>query len=305
MPSTKKKSPMQLFKEAVALREEKALRYEKMKKKDGTNGLKLVTELSELDILIPKLESFKDEDLPLSIGNKSFLAGVYCKEKYNKWSPSKDIGSRQTEKGKEAEPVALALVSVLDNILLDKNEERVEDDWFSGHPDAFEGENMKNAEIIHDVKCPWDIETFFSYLGKPLPEIYYWQMQGYMALTGAKVSYVHFCLVNTPERFIKDAADRLLRNMNVISELSPEYVKMQEELINNMTFTDIPHNERRIKFIVERNDEDIEIARKRVEKCRLYLAEYENLHLNYDATSSTVRSVTGQEDEMYLEKEFL
>lgn len=281
------KTPLQQLKEAVALREDKSAMYEKLKTKDGPRGIKLTSEMADLDILIPKLEICKDEEVPLSTGCKSFLAGVYAYEKYGKWSPSKDIGSRQTEKGKEVEPDGLALVSVLDGVILEKNETRIEDNWFSGLPDAFEGPNVAQAEIVHDIKCPWDIESFFSVLGKPLSEQYYWQMQGYMALTDAKVAYVHFCLVNTPERFIKDTADKLLRVLNVVSNESPAFKQAEMELWNNMTFTDIPPEDRRIKFIVERNDEDIELARKRVEQCRSYLEQFENLHTSYDVFSST------------------
>lgn len=276
------KTNYDIWQEAVAERDKKNAAYEKLKNKNGSNGSKWLARLDELDLLIPELEKKKDivEEPPLSKGCKTFLSGLYATEKYHKWSPNKDIGSKHTEKGKEVEPEALAMVSVLDNVLLFKNEERVDDGHFSGLPDSFEGENIREATIVHDVKCPWDIETFFSYLGKELPPVYYWQMQGYMALTGAKIAKVHFCLVNTPQHQIKRALDSLLSRMNVISELSPEFIKAQNELINNMTFDDIDLPERRFYFTVERNDDDIEKARKRVEKCREYLAEFENIHLN-------------------------
>ena len=290
MADGRKKTPLQTYREALAELERKNVMYEKLKKKDGPKGEKLIDEIGELSILVPKLEVFKDEELPLSEGCKTFLGGVYATQKYGKWSPSKDIGSKQTEKGKIVEDESLGLVSVLDGVYLKKNEERVVDNWFSGHPDAFEGDDILNAEIIHDVKSPWDIETYFSYLGKKLPDQYYWQMQGYMALCNAQIAYVHFCLVDTPPHLIKSAADRLLSTLDVISRESPEYIEAEETLMNNMTFSDIPIRERRIKFVVERNDEDIELARKRVEKCREWLAEFENLHLNYD-TPATSRNM--------------
>lgn len=109
-------------------------------------------------------------------------------------------------------------------------------------------------------------------------------MQGYMDLTDAKVAEVHFCLVNTPVRFMKDAVDAAMRSGNYATTESPEYKKAEAEIINNMIFDDIPKDERRIKFIVQRNDEDIETAHKRVEKCREYLSELEKLHLNFDFT---------------------
>lgn len=276
------KTNMELYLEACDEIVKKQASLDKLKKKDGKMGFKYIDDIKKLEAIIPILESQKDVEEPLSKGCKTHLSGVYAYAKYHKWNPSKDIGSDATEKGKEVEPDALALVSVLDGILLLKNEERVEDDHFSGLPDAFEGESLLNATTIHDVKCPKDIESFFSYINKELPAQYYWQMQGYMALTGAKQAKVHFCLMNTPEHQIRRMAGSLLNRMNVISELSPEYVQAEKELYNNLTFDDIPLNERRFVFTVDRNDDDIEKARKKVEKCREYLVEFEKTHLGIE-----------------------
>jgi hypothetical protein len=279
MGDNRKKSNMELWEEACAELIRKESQWEKLIKKSGPRGDQIQEAIKQLKLMLPVLELKRHFKSPLSEGCKTFLGGVYATEKYGKWSPSKDIGSRQTEKGTEVEDDSLTLVSRLEKKLLVKNEERVENDWFSGHPDAFEGDNLQHATIIHDVKSPWDIETFFSYLGKDLPRPYYWQMQGYMDLTGATVAEVHFCLVNTPERFIKDTAGVLLRNKQFISDLSPDYLKAEAEIINNMTFDDMPLSDKRIKFTVKRNDDDIEKARLQVEKCREWLMKFERMHL--------------------------
>ena len=112
-------------------------------------------------------------------------------------------------------------------------------------------------------------------------------MQGYMDLTGAEVAEVHFCLINTPIRFIQKAAESALASMNVVSSESPEYKMALLDIYNNMLFDDMPLNERRIKFIVKRNDEDIQMARKRGKKCRIYLQELQELHLNFDLRVSS------------------
>lgn len=281
MAADRNKTPMELYLAACEDIVAKRQRYDKMKKKDGNGAFKLLDDIAKLEAIIPILESQKDVEEPLSKGCKTFLTGVYATEKYGKWSPNKDIGSKQTEKGKECEGEALAIVSALDGIFLLKNEERVEDDWFSGHPDSFEGENLRSAEVIHDVKCPWDVETYFSNINGVLNPQYYWQMQGYMAITGAKIAKVHFCLVNTPEHQIKRMRDALLSRMNVATELNPEFIKAEKELINNLTYNDMPLEERRLCFLVERDDDDIEKARKKVIQCRQYLAEIEQMHNNF------------------------
>lgn len=279
MAGTDQKTNMQIWEEACEEAVKKVMQYEKLKKRDGPREKFLKEAIEKFEIMIPILHAQRNIQRPLSVGCKSFLAGIYSFQKYGKYSVAKEVGNRQTEKGKECEEEALTLVSRLDKKLLVKNEIRVEDAWFSGHPDAFEGEDVYHATVIHDVKCPWDAETFFSYNGTDLPAIYEWQMQGYMALTGAQRAEVHFCLIDTPARFIKDTVDRIMRNRAFISAESEEYLQAEEAMINNMTFTDIVKEERRIKFIVERDEAAIQRARSQVERCRKYLFEFQERHL--------------------------
>ncbi len=279
MAGADQKTNMQLWEEACEEAARKVRQYEKLKKRDGPRAKFLEETIEKFEVMIPLLHAQRNVQKPLSVGCKSYLAGIYSFEKYGKYSVSKDIGSRQTEKGKECEEEALQLVSRLDKKILIKNEISIQDEWLCGHPDAFEGDHVENATIIHDVKCPWDAETFFSYNGKELPAIYHWQMQGYMALTGAQQAEVHFCLIDTPARFVKDAVDVILRNRAFISAESEEYLEAERIMMNNMTFTDIPKEERRIKFTVDRNEGDISKARNQVERCRKYLFEFQERHL--------------------------
>jgi hypothetical protein len=288
MAGSDKKTKMQIWEEACEEAIRKSQAYEKLKKKDGPRAAYLLEAIEKFEAIIPILHAQRLEREPISAGCKTYLSGVYAFQKYGKYSVNKDVGSRETQKGKEVEDESLALVSFLEGKKIIKNQERIEDDHFSGHPDAFEGVSIQNAFIIHDVKSPWDAETFFSYLNKDLPTVYYWQMQAYMALTNAPIAYVHFCLVDTPERFIKDVSDRILRNGEYISDLSPDFLLAQQEVISNMTFSDIPAMERRIKFPVERNDADILKAREQVERCRQYLELYEKIHLGIELPEKEV-----------------
>lgn len=281
------KSNMEIWKEACEEYAKKERQFNALKNKDGVRGKQYEEAMDKLLTYIPILEAHKDDEKPLSKGCKNFLSGIYAYEKYHKWNPSKDIGSKQTEKGKEVEPESLKLVSILDGVMLFKNEERIENEWFSGLPDAYEGEKLMGTPVIHDVKSPYDIESFFSYLTKDIIPVYYWQMQGYMDISGAPIAKVHFCLVNTPEHSIKRMADAMLSRMDVISQYSPEYIKAENELINNLTFDDMPMEDRKFTFTVVRNDTDIQKARKKVEQCRKYLQEFEELHLNFSNSDNS------------------
>lgn len=270
------KTNMDLWRDACEELIRKEQQWDALKKKDGVRGVQIEEAIEKLKVYIPILEAGKDLEEPLSTGCKTHLSGVYATEKYHKWNPSKDIGSIVTEKGKECEPLGLELANKIYGLSLVRNKDRIDNEWFSGHMDAFE---VGEINVVHDIKCPGNIESFFSYINKDLSPVYYWQMQGYMDLTGANVAKVHFCLVNSPEHQIKSASEALLRRMDVVSEYSPEFVQAQAQLVANLTYDDIPEPERIFTFTVERNEEDIQKARRKVEKCREYLKEFEMLHL--------------------------
>jgi hypothetical protein len=226
----------------------------------------------------PKTKEAKDKG-ELGETCKTYLLSVYAEAKYGR---RKDISTKYTEKGTQAEEEAITLLSLHDNKFYNKNDERLENEYLSGHPDIFEGATIRMAEVIHDTKCSWDLYTFLSNIGCPLDTNYWWQVQGYCDLTGAKTAYVDFCLVNTPDMIIKNELRKLLYSMDVISEESPEYKEKASELLYNMQFDDIDKQERVLKFKVERDDAAIERIYRQVEKCRLYLAEIEEKHLSFN-----------------------
>lgn len=288
MVSDRKKTNMQLYLDACADIVSKQEKYNKLKKKDGTMGFKYIEDIGKLEAIIPILESQKDVEEPLSVSAKTYLNSLYAFEKYHKWSASKDRGNKYTDKGKEAEANAIQMVSILEGKFYQKHEGRMENEFICGHPDVLDSDEDGKIVKVIDVKAPWDIETFFYNLGRPLVAQYYWQIQGYMALTGAEVGEVHFCLINTPESILNDELYRLFKKIDPVTEMNPEYVQAKNELINNLTFDDMPMEDRRIKFIVEKNEEDIEKVYRRVEKCREWLFEVEKMHIEGNVTENSL-----------------
>lgn len=226
----------------------------------------------------PKEKAAKDAG-ELSKTAKNHLKEVYAKEKYGR---SRDIVTKQMQKGTEVEEESITLLSRVLKKMLIKNEERLENEFITGLPDIFEGESIRNAESITDIKSSYDLFTFLSNIGGPLDRDYYWQLQGYMALTGAQKASIAYCLVNTPGHIIQGEKYRLLKNMNVISEESPEFILEALKIENNMTFDDIPKEERVLIFDVYRNDSDIESIYEKVIKAREFLAQFEQHHLNFN-----------------------
>lgn len=226
----------------------------------------------------PKEKAAKEAG-ELSKTAKTHLKSVYIKEKYGR---EKEITSKPIMKGLEVEEDSITLLSRVQKKMLRKNEERLNNAYITGLPDIFEGESIYNADSITDIKSSYDLHSFIANAGEPLDSDYYYQLQGYMALSGANVAYIAYCLVNTPAHIIQGEKYKLLKSMDVVSEDSPEFIKEALKIEKNMTFDDIPKEERVLIFKVDRDHTMIDKIIAKVEKAREYLIEFENLHLNFN-----------------------
>jgi hypothetical protein len=151
----------------------------------------------------------------------------------------KFVSTKQMEKGHEVEFDA---IKYYDNNL-DKNEESFENDYLTGTPDIIDGDYIK------DIKSSWDLWTFPLFEDELPTKDYYWQMQGYMALTGRKSAKVIYVLIETP-----------IHLLNNWTDVDYQYADKERKL--------------RVKeFIVERNDEDIQKIYDRVKEIRKYVKE--------------------------------
>lgn len=282
MSEGKEKTPRQLWEDACDSRDEWKAKYAALdeRKKGMATGVNMLKKIAAWEEKVTELAKNKDEE-PLSQTAKSYLKKYYAYLKYGKWSAALDKGNKYTNKGKLAEKDSIALCSRLDNREYRKNTVRLTNEYLTGEPDViFIIDAIVLILYILDVKTSWDIETFMDCLGKDLNPLYWWQLQAYFALTGASSGEVSYCLVDTPETILLQEKYYLAQRMNAAIDVStdPEYLAAEKDLINNMTFGDIPEKDRRIRFIVERDDEAIAKMYKRIDKAREYLAEVEKLH---------------------------
>jgi hypothetical protein len=209
----------------------------------------------------------------LSESAKTHLVDCFVRAKYSRQT---DITNKFIEKGLMVEEDAITLYSRVNKTFFRKNEEHLKNDFIMGTPDIYLGDSISEASHVVDVKSSWDIFTFFRTKVKKLNPLYYWQIMGYMGLTGAKTGTIAYCLIDTPECFINDEKRKLFYKMGVVSEDNEIYQDGCKHLELAMTYEDIPMEEKVIEFHVERNDEDLAKLYKRIEKGREYLAELED-----------------------------
>jgi hypothetical protein len=222
----------------------------------------------------PQSKADKEAGL-LSKTAQRHLLEVYIAEKYGR---KKDIQTKQMKKGIEVEDESIELLNQYLNKDYSKNTQRFSNEFITGLPDIV----ALSPNTVVDIKSSYDLWTFLGNLPDKLDNLYYWQLQSYMWLTGSEKAYIAYCLVNTPFGIIEQEKRYLLNKMDVISEESPEYVQEATKLEFNMTFDDIAVNERVLIFPVERNEDDILRIQYKAEKAREYLSEIEETHLNFN-----------------------
>lgn len=209
---------------------------------------------------------------------KKELIKIYNQEVYGRKT---DITTRHMDKGTQAEEESITLFSRVEKKLFEKNgEDRLENEWFTGHPDIFEGESILNADEVWDIKSRWNMDSFMPKLEEKVDKGEELQLQCYYSLTGAKGGGIVNTLVSCPENILLEEKRRLLYSMNVISEESPEFVRAWEEMEKNLVFEDIDYRERVIKQFVPRNDEIIAKMQAKVPVLRNWLQNFHEKHLS-------------------------
>jgi len=194
----------------------------------------------------------------LSQTAKSYIHELVLQEKYG---VSKEFSSRYTDKGNAVEEESINLVNeVLDVKFIYKNDEYFENDWIKGTPD------VNTEDVLLDVKSSWDATTF-PFFDTEIPnKDYFYQLQGYMWLTGKTQSMLCYCLVDTPLDMVEDEIRRAHWKLHKIDE----DLDLREEVESKHQFSHIPKNRRVKVFYVQKDEQVIEQIKEKIELAREY-----------------------------------
>lgn len=207
----------------------------------------------------------------LSATCQNYCIEAFINRTYGRW---KDFENKYTQKGLMVEETNLTFYTLYRNRLFHKNEERLSNEYITGEPDSYEGESILKADVIIDIKSKWDLFTFYETKRNGITKNYYWQMQGYMALTGAKKAIIANCLVNTPNVIVQGLKQSLARKMGLYNnDVSQDFLDASEKIDKNAIFDDIPMKDRIHEIVIDRNDEDIKRLYERVKECRKWIKE--------------------------------
>jgi hypothetical protein len=199
----------------------------------------------------------------LSKTAKTYIHELILREKYG---INKEFSSRYTDKGNQVEDIAIAMANeVLDVGFIYKNSEYFQNDWITGTPDVI------TDEILLDVKCSWDATTFPFFETEIPTKDYFYQLQGYMWLTGKTESLLIYCLVDTPLEIVEDEIRRAHWKFHKLDE----DLELRQEIECKHIFANIPMNKRIKIFEVKRDEKVIEQIKEKIEVARLY---YDSLY---------------------------
>lgn len=219
----------------------------------------------------------------LSITCQKELLKIYSQEVYGR---KKDITTKQMDKGIQVEDFSILLFSKVTGEFYFKNEERLQNEWFSGHPDIFKGDNILNCEALYDIKSSWELDSFLPKLLEAPDKGYIAQLNCYYSLSGANTGGIVYCLTSAPINILESEKKSLLWKMNVATEYAPEYLQAVEELEKLMMFDDIPEKERVIIIPVDRDEELIQKMKDKVPVLRQWLQDFHEKHQNLHKKSS-------------------
>ena len=192
-----------------------------------------------------------------------------------------EFSSKETEKGTIMESEAITLVKnelvrecanlkekkELDNY--QKNEINYKNEWLTGTPDVIYARGK--YKFIDDIKCSftrasWLYSVASILENREVNEDYYWQLQGYMMLTGAHEAYLVYCLMDTPQHIVNGLISKSTYNL--------DFLEAQKAAQNIEKLHEFGDFERVFRAKVQRDDKDIEKIKKRVEMANDWIERY-------------------------------
>ena len=183
---------------------------------------------------------------------------------------AREFWSRYTDKGIQMEDEAIDFAGqVLGWDFVVKNEQGYENDWITGTPDVI------TKDLLADIKCSWDGNTFpFFQKDDKLPnKDYFFQLQGYMWLTGLDQAELVYCLMNTPHAIVEDEVRKAHWKAGIIEE----DLDLREAVQSQHNFDHLPNNLRVKRFIIRKDEEAIEKIKEKVELAREYYEQLKSI----------------------------
>ena len=205
-----------------------------------------------------QLTEKKNKPFELSDTAKSWVKKMW---RWNEKNVKEFLANKYIEKGLSEEDMGVKLLSRFYDNEYKKNVEQFDNGVLSGEPD------INFGDYIDDIKSSWDLKTFMD---ADMTDLYYWQLQVYMELTGKRKARLRYCLVDTPQKLIDDEKRKVQWKLGIDDVESDEYRYIFQQIETNMMFSHYPDEERVKTFEIEYNEECIKELYFRCEEAVKY-----------------------------------
>jgi hypothetical protein len=192
----------------------------------------------------------------LSETTKTYLKDIYIKEVFGREKP--DVFSGALLKGTMVESDSMDVVKNATGVTYFKNNKHFENEFIKGTPDI-----VTSEDLVIDIKSNWDMWTFSAVDEKKARSDYFYQILGYMWLTGKSTGELIFCLTNTPEEIMYKEWTKLAWNM--------DQTEAEKLTRLNHTFDDVPAEMRVKRFQFYFSQLDIDALTGKIIAAREYL----------------------------------
>lgn len=151
----------------------------------------------------------------LSVGAKNYILNLAKQAIYGY---EEDVYSKYMQKGIIVEPDSIALYNSVNFTNLQKNTQRLEDDYLTGECDLL----IPKTKGV-DIKSAWSLATFPVIPEDVDSKEYEYQARGYMRLHDVPEWEIAYCMVSTPEELIGyesheiHIVDHIPENMRITS----------------------------------------------------------------------------------------
>jgi hypothetical protein len=204
---------------------------------------------------------FKRDNPELTQGVKSVLDEIYIAEAYNR---KQIITSKYLTKGTNQEDESIALYRKVTQEFCTKNEEKLSNDFICGTPDLI------LEDRIVDTKTSFQIWSYAKANQSSALVDYYYQVVGYMILTGKTKGELAFCLISNTEEVIYQEIQKLRYGLG-LTENTPEFDEMEKQIRHNNNYEDIPASQRVKRFSFDLDPAEKGKIEKQLKLCREYL----------------------------------
>ncbi|MBK7377371.1 MAG: hypothetical protein IPJ02_18005 [Chitinophagaceae bacterium] len=241
-----------------------------------------LTEIMNLERIELQFRMDNYDPTALSKGCMNYLMFIYQYLKYGKQVYHIRKSKRQVtamNRGSTMEKTSFEIIKRVTGQNLFRHKTHLSNDFLKGQLDVIDGQTLKKAKKIIDVKTSYSQFDFMKCVNSDVVRSYNFQMHGYFAITGKEYGEVYHVLPDFTEDVIQENKDKMMELLCPDGVITDEFMEEWQYAEDNMRFSHIPDEDRIIMYPIERDEKIIGKIYEKVEFCRGWLAKFEEKHL--------------------------